>query len=360
MSGVARDVDPEAAALQAEVQAEQIALQPVDEAHAVTRPAELGDTYLELERRALEDEQPPLFDATGLKASREAAKEAAGLAPAASAAERLVEGHLPILTAAEVRHTRAHDALGTFRRRGPGATKWHYLAKTGLLVGDVTTLAGSFIWLGEEPVLATVMAVSAAVATVTAGLSGAEIRDVRSRARRARPAEELTEAQQEYGPLFEHPDKGWPFVKALSWVSVAVAGTIAASIFALRASLEDPLVGLVFGGIAAAIAAASWIESYMYADDIADLLDTTEKDYQHELARHETLAASAAWRAREEALVEADSITAEHTKRGEAASHHLRALRYGVLRRNPQIVGHGGAAEPTAIGQTTRRSGGAK
>lgn len=357
---MAKELDPEAAALLAEANAEQIALQPIDEAHAVTRPHDLGETYLELERRALEDEQPPLFDATGLEASREAAKEAAGLAPAASAAERLAEGHVPILAAVEGRHARVHDALGAFRRRAPGATKWHYLAKTGLLVGDVTTLAGSFIWLGEEPVLATVMAVSAAVATVTAGLSGAEVRDVRSRARRARPAEELSEAQREYGHLFEHPDKGWPFVKALSWVSGAVAGTIAASIFALRASLEDPLVGLVFGGIAAAIAAASWIESYMYADDIADLLDTTEKDYQRELTRHEVLAASAARRGRAEALVEADSITKEHQKRGEAARHHLESLRYGVLRRNPQIVGHGGAVEPTAIGQTTRRSGGAK
>jgi hypothetical protein len=360
VSRVTKGLDPATAAEQAEAHAEQIALQPVDEARAVTRPNDLGETYVELERTALEDEQPPLWSAEGLQASRDAAKEAAGLKPAASAAERLVTGHLPILAGGEDRHIRAHEALGSYRRRAPGARKWHYLAKTGLLVGDVTTLAGSFIWLGEEPILATVMAVSAAVATVTAGLSGAEVRDVRARARRARPAEDLSEAQREYAHLFEHPDKGWPFTKALCWVSGAVAGTIAASIFALRASLEDPLVGLVFGGIAAAIAAASWIESYLYADDIADLLDTTEKDYQRELARHETLAASAAWRASDEALVEADSITAEYASRGEAAASHLRSLRFGILRRNPQVVGHGLPTEPTAIGQTARRNGGAK
>lgn len=360
MSEVAYELDPESVALHVEAQAEQIALQPVDEACAVSRPDTIGETYVEMERCALEDEQPPLFHAAGLDASRTPAKEAAGLKPAASAAERLVEGHLPILKAAEERHTQAHDALGALRSRAPGAAKWHYLAKTGLLIGDVTTLAGSFIWLGEEPVLATVMAVSAAVATVTAGLSGREVRDIRNRARRALASEELAPALQEYGHLFKHPDKGWSFVKALSWVSVAVASTIAASIFALRASLEDPLVGLVFGGIAAAIAAASWIESYMYADDISDVLDTTEKDYQRELARHERLAASAPWRIREEAVVEADSIVEEHEKRGEAAEHHLRSLRYGILRRNPHVVGHGPAAEPTAIGQTTRRSGGAK
>ena len=355
-----RHLDPADAAEQAEARAEQVALQPVDGARAVAKPDSIGETYGETEQKALEDEQPPLFTAAGLESSRESATEAAGLRPAATAAERLVEGHLPILKAAEDRHTQAHAALGSFRRRPPGATKWHYLAKTGLLVGDVTTLAGSFIWLGEEPSLATVMAVSAAVATVTAGLSGGEARDVRNRARRARPAEELPEAQRPYAHLFEYPDTGWPFVKALSWVSVAVAATIATSIFALRSSLEDPLVGLVFGGIAAAIAAASWIESYMYADDIADLLDTTEKDYQRELTRHERLAAATPWRAREEALVQADSIAAEHEKRGEAAAHHLRSLRFGILRRNPQVVGHGPAAEPTAIGQTTRRNGGAK
>lgn len=352
-----KNLDPVATALEAEAQAEQIALQPIDTAAAVARPTSIGDTWVELERQPLEDEQPPLFDASGLEAAREPTKQAAGLAPAATGAQRLRDGHLPILEAAEERYIRASDALGSFRRRPPKAKLPHYLTKAGLLAGDLTTLAGSFIWLGEEPALATVMALSAAVATVTAGLSGTEVRDVRNRERRARPSEELTEKQQPFAHLFEAPDRGWRFVKALSWVSVSAAGTIATAIFALRASLEDPLVGLVFGGIAAAIAAASWIESYMYADDIADLLDGTEADYQREFTRHEKLAGSQPWRLREEALVEANSLTTEHTKRGEAARHHLRSLRFGILRRNPQVVGHGPAAEPTMIGQTTRRGG---
>ncbi len=353
-----KEFDPMIAANEAETRAEQIALSRIDEVAAVTRPANLGDTYVELESEALEDEQPPLFDAAGLEASRNPAKEAAGLASAASAAERLLDGHLPILQAAQDRSVATHDALASFRRRPPNTQKWHYLTKAGLIVGDVTTLAGSFIWLGEEPILAVVMAVSAATATVTAGLSGTEVRDVRNRQRRARSFEELTEKQQQFAHLFEAPDQGWPFVKALSWVSVSVAGTIAASIFALRSSLEDPLVGLVFGGIAAAIAAASWIESYMYADDIADLLDNTDAGYQRETYRHERLAGSTTWQRREEALVEAESITAEHAKRGEAARHHMRSLRFGILRRNPQVVGHGPAAmERTAIGQTARRGG---
>lgn len=355
---MSKDFDPMVGAAEAEARAEQIALQRIDEAAAVARPTNIGVTYVELESEALEDEQPPLFDAAGLDASREAAKEAAGLAPAASAAARLLDGHLPILQAAEDRHVAAHDALASFRRRPPSTQKWHYLTKAGLIVGDVTTLAGSFIWLGEEPILAAVMAVSAATATVTAGLSGTEVRDVRNRQRRASTLEQLSENQRPFAHLFGAPDKGWAFVKALTWVSVSVAATIAIAIFALRSSLEDPLVGLVFGGIAAAIAAASWIESYMYADDIADLLDNADANYQLETARHERLAASAPWQRREEALVEAESISAEHTKRGEAARHHMTSLRFGILRRNPQVVGHGPApTEPTVIGQTTRRGG---
>lgn len=352
-----KDIDPMIAAAEAEGRAEQIALPRIDEAAALPRPTTIGDTYAEMENRALEDEQPALFAATGTEASRASKAEAAGLAPAAEGGERLVDGHLPILEAAQRRYVEVTYALASFRRRPAKSTLWHYLAKLALLLGDLTGIAGATIWMGEVPVIAVIMAVSAATATVAAGLSGTEIRDLRNRARRARPVEQLLEQQQPYAHLFEAPDQGWPFVKALTWVSVAAAGTIATAIFALRSVLEDPIVGLVFGGIAASIAAASWIESYMYADDIADLLDNADADYEREVSRHERLAASTAWKRREEALVESDSLVAEHRERGEAARHHLTALRYGILRRNPQVVGHGPAPDSAAIGQTTRRGG---
>jgi len=160
-----------------------------------------------------------------------------------------------------------------------------------------------------------------------------------------------------YRHLFEVSDRSWPYVKALLWVSASVAGTIACAIFALRASIEDPLVGLVFGGIAAAIAAASWIESFSYADAVADLIDNAEADYTREAAAHQKLAASAALRSHGEALATATSIQAEQAHRAQAAGHHMQALLYGILRRNPQTAGNGPAAEPTAIGQTTRRGG---
>lgn len=353
---MSKDIDPMIAAAQAEGRAEQIALPRIDEAAALARPASIGNTYAELENRELEDEQPELFSATGAEASRAPKVEAAGLTLAAEAGKRLVDGHLPVLDAAQRRYVETTDALASFRRRPAKSKLWHYLAKGALLIGDVTGIAGAAIWMGEMPAIAVVMAVSAATATVAAGLSGTEVRDVRNRARRARAVEDSSEMQQ-YAHLFEAPDHGWPFVKALTWVSVAAAGTIATAIFALRSVVEDPIVGLVFGGIAVAIGAASWIESYMYADDIADLLDNANADYEREVARHERLAASAPWRRREEALAESASIVTEHEHRGSAARHHLTSLRFGILRRNPQVVGHGPAPDSTVIGQTPRRGG---
>lgn len=146
-------------------------------------------------------------------------------------------------------------------------------------------------------------------------------------------------------------------MRALLWVSGAVAGTVACAIFALRASIEDPLVGLVFGGIAAAIAAASWIESFCYADAVADLIDNAEADHTRETARHQKLAASSALKGREQALAMSASIQTERDHRGTAAGHHMQALHYGILRRNPQMAGNGPSAEPTVIGQTARRGG---
>jgi hypothetical protein len=350
-------IDPMMAAAEAETRTEQINLQRIDEASAVPRPVNIGVTYSELENEALEDEQPEQFAAAGIEASRPTEAEAAGLAPAASAAEKILGGHEKVLEAAEARLGDTLGALSPFRRRPPKAARWHYAAKSAFLVGDVAGISSAAIMLGEIPGIALVMAGSAAAATVAAGLSGTEVRDVRNRVRRARDADKLSEQQQPFAHLFEAPDRGWPFVKALCWVSVSIASTIACSIFALRSSVEDPLVGLVFGGIAASIAAASWVESYMYADDIADLIANAEADYKQTATRHQTLAGAAPWKRREEALVETDSITREHDKRGIGARLHLKSLRYGILRRNAQVVGHGPAAEPTTTHQTARRGG---
>lgn len=354
---MARELDPLAGASAADAVAEQIALQRVDEAGATPQPDSVAKLWVTPEYDELATEQHDLHDAVGVEQSREATVEVAGIAPAASADQWLLDGHQAVVETVKATYVTVLTLLTPYRRRPPKAKRWHVLAKAAFLVGDIAGIATAAIWLGEIPAIAVIMALSAAAATVTAGLSGSEVRDIRDCIRRAVLLPDLPEALLPYRHLFEVAERAWPYVKALLWVSVSVAGTIACAIFALRASIEDPLVGLVFGGIAAAIAAASWIESFCYADAVADLIENAEADYTREIATHQKLAASAALRSHEEALATATSIQAEQSHRGEAAGHHMQALLYGILRRNPQTAGNGPAAEPTAIGQTTRRGG---
>ncbi|SIS17820.1 hypothetical protein [Microbacterium sp. RURRCA19A] len=354
---MARELDPLAGASAADALAEQIALQRVDEAGATPQPNSVAKLWVSPEYDELTSEQHDLFEALGVEQSRQATIEAAGLALAATADQWLVEGQRVVVETVKATYVTVLAVLTPYRRRPPIAKRWHLLAKAAFLVGDIAGIATAAIWLGEIPAIAVIMALSAAAATVTAGLSGSEVRDVRDCIRRAVLLPDLPDALLPYRHLFEAPERAWPYVKALLWVSVSVAATVACAIFALRASIEDPLVGLVFGGIAAAIAAASWIESFCYADAVADLIDNADADYTREVAKHQELAASAALQRHNEALATATSIQAEQSHRGDAAGHHMQALLYGILRRNPQTAGNGPAAEPTTIGQTTRRGG---
>lgn len=79
---MATNKTPQLGALDADAQAEAIALTRVDGAGAVARPIHVGPLHVETEYTELEAEQPPLFDATGIEASRTAEVEAAGLGPA--------------------------------------------------------------------------------------------------------------------------------------------------------------------------------------------------------------------------------------------------------------------------------------
>jgi hypothetical protein len=225
-------------------------------------------------------------------------------------------------------------------------------------VAGISTAA---IWGGEIPGIAIIMATSAAIATVTAGVTGTEVRDLRASRRRERDVESLTEKQKPFQHLFSGVDAGGRIVKSMVGVSATVGSLVGCAIFALRFSIQGPLVGLVYGGIAVAIAAASFIESYMYADEIADQIDNADHSYGKEVARHARLAASEPLKAHSRSVAEADSITQEHVERGQAAQDRVRSLKWAILRRNPGVVGHGTAqANAATVGKTVRRGGGAK
>ena len=357
---MAKILDPGAAAAAQEAVAEQIALQGVDNATAVAQPENVSQTWAEKEYDELEAEQEPLWAAAGIEESRAATVRAAGLEPAASAAEHLLTGHNPILDAAAIRVADTTEALAPFRHRPPATKPFHYGAKTGFLFGDIAGIATAAIWGGEIILIAIIMSISAAVATVVAGLTGAQIRDLRSARRRARDPESLTEKQKPFQHLFTGKDLGAGIVRGMVGVSFVVAILIGSAIYALRFTIQGPLVGLVYGCIAVAIAAASFIESYMYADEIADQIDNANHDYEKSLARHTRLGSNTTSRQHKEATSEAASVTAEHAERGKAAQDRIRSLKWGILRRNPGIAGHGPAAGNSVVGRTARKGGATK
>lgn len=346
-------------AIEADAVAESVALHRVDEAAAVARPSSVGTLHIETEYEQLEAEQGPLWAAEAVRTSRQAEILAAGMGLAADVDADLTRGQQELVRDARARYAETVAALSPFVRRPPKAAVPHYATKAALYVGDAVGLASAALWLGEEPLVATVMAISVAAATVTAGLAGAEVKDLRGRALRRRDADELTEGQRRYAHLFTERDTGWRYVKALGYVSASVVALLAVAVSTLRGMVDDPFVGIVFGAIAAAIAAASWVDSYMYADEIADVVSRERRA----LAREEQIlvrqASSLTWRGRAEARAEAESVVREHEQRGQGASVHMRALLARILRNNPGVAGNGGRVDPTTIGQTSRRNGGA-
>lgn len=207
---MARELDSLAGASAADAVAEQISLQRVDEACATPQPGSVARLWVSPEYDELTAEQRELHTAVGVEQSRDSAVEAAGLTPAASADQWLLDGHRKVIETVTNTYVTVLAVLTPYRRRPPKAKPWHLLAKTAFLVGDIAGIATAAIWLGEIPASAVIMALSAAAATVTAGLSGGEVRDVRDRIRRAASLAELPEALTSYRHLFEVPDQGWP------------------------------------------------------------------------------------------------------------------------------------------------------
>ncbi|MET4782425.1 hypothetical protein [Glaciihabitans sp. UYNi722] len=335
-----------------------LSLQQVDEAHRIngtTGPA----LHVENELDAFGREQEPLWKAEGILQSRPALIAHAGLKVQAESAEHLSRRHRRLVKRAQRRLERTVAALSPFVRRKQGQKGW-FMVRTGLLLlGDVAGQAGAQIYYGEIPELALIQALAAGVAVVTAGLVGAEIKDLRMASKRKIERANLTKEQEPFAHLFDGTDDGKHIVKALVYTGVTVGVLISIGIFALRSTIDGPLSGLVYGALAAGIAAASFISSYIVTDEIADAIDTAEKDYERTIKRQTTLAASAPLKAALEKIAEDESIRGEHDVRGQAALLTYEGLKHRVLRRNPGVAGHGPAVEPEpVVGRRAREDGG--
>jgi hypothetical protein len=225
------------------------------------------------------------------------------------------------------------------------------------VIGDIAGISGAAILLGEITQLAIIQAVAAGVATVTAGVVGADVKDWRMALRRQKDPKTLTKAQQEYAHLFSGADSGLRLVKAVLLVAGTIGVLIAVSIYALRTSVEGSLSGMVFGGLAGAIALASFLNAWAFADEVADALDVSRHDVT--CARRVALQLGARWvlRRRAQVVEQARSIRLEYERRGVAAAYGFRALLFRALRANPGVVGHGEARASATIGRRRKDEG---
>lgn len=334
-------------------------MRQTDEPAGHGRPGNLGDTYDELKFDALGNQQVKEWSADGVAASRPAQVRKHKSDGAASATTYVVGENQETVSEAKNAYLHAAKTLMPFVRRSPHDHIRYVLGWLLLGLGDTAGVWGAAIWLGEVPYVALGQAVATGFAAVTAGLVGSELQDFRQSRLRQRSTESLSEDLQRYQRLFVGPDSGRSITKIVVSISATIVVLIAVAVFALRAGTEGLLAGFTFGGLAAATALGSFISSYAHADEVADLIATFYKTYRRALRFHVRLASASVLSRNAGAVGEVDSILREYEARGDAARQKVIALKYRMLGRNPQVVGHGEAVPETVIGRRSRVDGAA-
>ena len=340
---------------------DSISLQRIDEAAGLGRPGGLGVTNAEREFDSLGHEQEESWPADGEAAARPASVRAARYDQAAEAGRFLLKDHRDEVTDARQSYQHAAQTLLPYVRRSP-ADAWRYGAGWVLLgLGDTSGVWGAAIWLGEIPLIALGQALATGFAAVTAGLVGGEFQELRQAKARRRDPDSLSSDELRYQRLFVGADAGLGVTKLVARISLTIVVLVAIAVFALRAGTEGLLAGVTFGGLAAATALGSFVSSYVHGDEVADLIGNYRKLYHAATRRHRRLARNRDLSQHASAVEESTSISREYDTRGRAASHKVTALKYRMLRRNPQVVGHGEGTTETSglIGRRSRKDGAA-
>ncbi|WP_160050470.1 hypothetical protein [Nocardiopsis sp. FR4] len=336
-------------------EADAIGLVRVDEASALPRPTNVGETYAEQEYRALGDEQLASWAAEGETAAREHLVQARGLDVQATAVERLLVHQEEDVRQAKADYQHAARVLTPYVRRETGNKLRYWIGWHALVLGDMAGVASAAIIHGDLPVLAVSMALASGIAAGSAGLVGSEVRHLRNARARQRDEGDLTDDEQRYARLFSGTrDKGLGYVGLVGVVSLIVVVLVAVGIFFLRGSVEGAAAGLTFGMLAAATALGSFLLGYSAADDVADVVSGYKKR-AHEAERHfRKLAKDVSLKERAEAAETARSTYAEHQARGQAAAHRMASLRHRIQRNNTGVLGHGLPSGESALGRRWR------
>lgn len=283
-------------------------------------------------------EQQAIWRADGTKASRSSHAKAEGVGPQAATVHNLVDSEWARVQTSGTAFDEMSVRLRPFAPRRPFEARRYAVTWVGLVLGDIAGVFGAALTYGEVPINALGQAISSGTAAVTAGLVGADVKAAHiAKAIRATSTDDELAA---FGLLGVHSTERATYGLVLR-VAAAVATAVFVAILALRTAIEGFAGGLVFGGLSFAVAAASFINAWVHANPAADLLAAYEHAHEQAKAAYLALGADPALAEEAAAQAEAALIEAEHDERGRAVRHFIEALKWGILRRHPQIFGHG-------------------
>ena len=327
------------------------ALKGVDEAHAVPSPAGIGKLHVVAEHEAACREQVAVHAERGVLDALPDTVKAAETHHVAEAARTRSESEAAQLAHDQSRLEKARALLSPHVRRPDGWKKLYYARLALILGGDIAGIAGGAMWIGEEPVNAFLLGGAAAVAAITLGGVGREVRYAyAARTRRGALEDNLVDAavSEPYLARLLPGAAGERVLRALLLTCLVGTLLLALGIFALRTSTHSTAAGITFTLVAVALGLASFYNSFDVADEVAELLDvldrTAAKTFKRatkaakspEIARHAAAAATA------QAKLEASA------RAGEAAVAAVERHLYAVLGDNPGVAGHGTAAGKVA------------
>lgn len=316
-----------------------------EDPRAFARPANIGTIYVEEEYNQLAEQQPPAYEAKGHEESADAGIRAEGQKHDADMAEAASGRSNERAGVASGQHIKAMVALNPYKRRPRDSKSMKYGRLGLMLFGDVGSIAGAILLLGEEPVYALFQAISVAAAAITLGAIGREIKHLQ--AARAREGLDPGDDQAAYRSFFTGKHSGELVVKLVSLASLLGTIVISGSIYALRYDVEGGAAALAFGGFALAFGIASFCNAYDTADEVADFLEDSYAD----VGKHERDAAAArsvkVIKTRAEAVAERNVTVARNKAEGEAAKAGAFVKLFRVLVKSANVVGHGHPPAPS-------------
>jgi len=320
---------------------ESIVIPVAEQVNVAIRPEQLGTASVERELDARGDEQDAAWRAAREVADRPARIREAEHEARADAAGFMVQGDRTLVARAGEDYVHATTTLSPWLRRKPWDPVRYVLVTGVLAMADAGAVASAMISMGDVVWTATVLGVGVGVAAVTGGLVGGEVQDIRQARIRTRDSDSLSADERRYQQVFSPPEPWMPVTKIAVAVMFTIAAILGVGIFALRSDLEGTLAGTCFALLAVASALGSAVNAYMHADLVADLLGNYKKAYTWALKRHTKLSEASALATHPAAGVEAASIGREHDALGQAAVAKVDSMKWGVLRRNPHVFGHG-------------------